>query len=55
MTYYKIESKQDDYIPYGEEWEKEIRKFPKIDIIRMLADARKELKRIENVIEGSIK
>lgn len=55
MTYYKIESKQDDFIPFGEEWEKEIKKFPKIDIIRMLADALKELKTIEKVIEGSIK
>jgi hypothetical protein len=55
MTYNKIESKQDDFIPYGKKWEREIKKFPKIDIIRMLADALKELKTIEKVIEGSIK
>lgn len=55
MTYNKIESKQDDYIPFGEEWEKEMMKFSKIRLIRMLADALKELKTIEKVIEGSIK
>jgi DNA-directed RNA polymerase subunit RPC12/RpoP len=52
---YKIESKQDDFIPFGEEWEKEMMKFSKIRLIRLLADALKELKTIEKVIEGSIK
>jgi len=36
-----------DYIPYGEEWEKEINKFPKKDIIKMLADALKNKKESE--------
>ena len=44
-----------DYIPFGEEWEKEMMKFSKIRLIRLLADALKELKTIEKVIEGSIK
>lgn len=27
----------DNYVPYGEEWEKEMSKFPKAHLIKMLA------------------
>jgi len=33
-----------DYIPFGEGWEKEMMKFSKIRLIRMLADALKNKK-----------
>ena len=38
---------KDEYVPFGKEWENEIKKFPKIDIIRMLADALKNKKESE--------
>lgn len=31
-----------DYIPYGEEWEKEMSKFPKPSLIKMLGDQLKK-------------
>lgn len=40
-----------DYIPYGEEWEKEISKLSKSQIIEMFASIGKEKIRLEKVIK----
>lgn len=33
-----------NYIPFGEEWQKELSKFPKPEIIRMLSEAKTSMK-----------
>lgn len=34
-----MKTKEEDYIPFSEQWEKEMMKLPKIQIIKMFRDA----------------
>lgn len=42
-----MEPKPTEYIPFGEEWKKEVKKLPKDVLIDLLADVLKKLKTME--------
>ena len=52
-----MKTEEKEYIPYGEEWKKELMKLPKINIIalyRSLALAHQELKDAHKTLVDSI-
>lgn len=47
--------KEDTYIPYGPEWEKEMMKLPKKILIQFFKEAKIRLHLAEQIIETSVK